>query len=74
MQTMIACCWGLDVHKAWLTACVRLLIDGVPSVATSAWPHHFIACGSGAQAPHGGTEEEMFRILRWGGVKSFEVV
>lgn len=25
---MIACCCGLDVHKAQLTACVRLLVDG----------------------------------------------
>ena len=29
METMIARCCGLDVHKAQLTACVRLLIDGV---------------------------------------------
>jgi transposase len=28
METMIARCCGLDVHKARLTACVRLLIDG----------------------------------------------
>jgi len=31
MQTMIARCCGLDVHKAQLTACVRLLVDGVVS-------------------------------------------
>jgi transposase len=29
MQTMIARCCGLDVHKAQITACVRLLVDGV---------------------------------------------
>ena len=29
METMIARCCGLDVHKAQLTACVRLLIEGV---------------------------------------------
>ncbi len=29
MQTMIARCCGLDVHKASVTACVRLLVDGV---------------------------------------------
>lgn len=28
MQTMIARCCGLDVHKKQVTACVRLLIDG----------------------------------------------
>ncbi len=28
METMIARCCGLDVHKAQVTACVRLLIDG----------------------------------------------
>lgn len=28
METMIARCCGLDVHKASLTACVRLLVDG----------------------------------------------
>jgi transposase len=28
MQTMIARCCGLDVHKKQLTACVRLLVDG----------------------------------------------
>ncbi len=31
MQTMFARCCGLDVHKAQLTACVRLLVDGVLS-------------------------------------------
>ncbi len=31
MQTMIARACGLDVHKAQLTACVRLLVDGVVS-------------------------------------------
>lgn len=31
MQTMIARCCGLDIHKARLTACVRLLVDGVLS-------------------------------------------
>jgi transposase len=31
MQTMIARCCGLDVHKKQVTACVRLLIDGVVS-------------------------------------------
>jgi transposase len=29
METMIARCCGLDVHKASVTACVRLLVDGV---------------------------------------------
>jgi transposase len=29
METIIARCCGLDVHKAQVTACVRLLIDGV---------------------------------------------
>jgi transposase len=29
METMIARCSGLDVHKASVTACVRLLVDGV---------------------------------------------
>jgi transposase len=29
VETMIARCCGLDVHNAQLTACVRLLIDGV---------------------------------------------
>ena len=29
METMIARCCGLDVHKASVRACVRLLIDGV---------------------------------------------
>ena len=28
METLIARCCGLDVHKAQVTACVRLLIDG----------------------------------------------
>ena len=28
VETMIACCCGLDVHKAQLTACVRMLRDG----------------------------------------------
>lgn len=31
MQTMIARCCGLDVHKASITACVRVLVDGVLS-------------------------------------------
>jgi transposase len=31
METMIARCCGLDVHKARLTACVRLLVDGAVS-------------------------------------------
>ena len=31
METMIARCGGLDVHKAQVTACVRLLIDGAVS-------------------------------------------
>lgn len=31
MQTMIARCCGLDVHKASVTACVRVLVDGVLS-------------------------------------------
>ena len=31
METLIARCCGLDVHKAQVTACVRLLIDGVVS-------------------------------------------
>ncbi len=31
MQTMIARACGLDVHKAQLTACVRLLVNGVVS-------------------------------------------
>ena len=31
MQTMIARCCGLDVHKASITACVRVLADGVLS-------------------------------------------
>ncbi|MEA2231389.1 MAG: transposase [Solirubrobacteraceae bacterium] len=29
METMIARCSGLDVHKASVTACVRLIVDGV---------------------------------------------
>ena len=29
METMIARCCGLDVHKASVRACVRLLVDGV---------------------------------------------
>ena len=28
METLIARCCGLDVHKAQVTACVRLLING----------------------------------------------
>jgi transposase len=28
VETMIACCCGLDVHKAQLTACVRMLREG----------------------------------------------
>ncbi len=28
METIIARCCGLDVHKAQVTACVRLLLDG----------------------------------------------
>jgi len=28
METMIARCCGLDVHKKEVTACVRLLVDG----------------------------------------------
>ena len=31
METMIARCCGLDVHKARLSACVRVLIDGTVS-------------------------------------------
>ncbi len=31
MQTMFARVCGLDVHKARLTACARLLVDGVVS-------------------------------------------
>ena len=31
METMIARCCGLDVHKARLTACVRLLVNGAVS-------------------------------------------
>jgi len=31
METMIARCCGLDVHKARLTACVRMLVDGTVS-------------------------------------------
>jgi transposase len=31
VETMIARCCGLDVHKASLTACLRLLVDGVVS-------------------------------------------
>jgi transposase len=31
METMIARCCGLDVHKASLTACVRVLVDGAMS-------------------------------------------
>jgi transposase len=31
METLLARCCGLDVHKAQVTACVRLLIDGVVS-------------------------------------------
>lgn len=31
METMIARCCGLDVHKASITACVRVLVDGVLS-------------------------------------------
>ena len=31
METLIARCCGLDVHKAQVTVCVRLLIDGVVS-------------------------------------------
>jgi transposase len=31
METMIARCCGLDVHKARLSACVRVLIDGIVS-------------------------------------------
>ena len=31
METMIARCCGLDVHKARLTACVRVLVDGTVS-------------------------------------------
>jgi hypothetical protein len=28
METIIACCCGIDVHKAQLTACVRLVREG----------------------------------------------
>ena len=31
METMIARCCGLDVHKASVRACVRVLADGVVS-------------------------------------------
>ena len=31
METMIARCCGLDVHKARLSACVRVLVDGTVS-------------------------------------------
>ena len=34
METMIARCCGLDVHKARLSACVRVLIDGTVSELT----------------------------------------
>jgi transposase len=34
METMIARCCGLDVHKARLSACVRVLVDGTVSELT----------------------------------------
>jgi hypothetical protein len=40
MELIIACCCGLDVHKASVTACARLVRDGRVSevVETSLLP------------------------------------